>query len=170
MSQYSYSFWERPISVVVLFVELTLYSSSDGMGRLNKCDRCEKGESSIALEHRKRKRFGQRFIFNIRVAKCLCLQNHEAVWLNHASNTTINEWLCKTHQTWMINLHEVVLYVYLPGSWFLSFLASSSAHEQTPDMGSPPCSWFSPPDTADSCHEQMSQHLTAVSMKTDITP
>ena len=70
---------ELHISVVVLFVELTLYSSSDGMGRLNKCDRCEKGESSIALEHRKRKRFGQRFIFNIGVAKCLCLQNNEAV-------------------------------------------------------------------------------------------
>ena len=140
------------------------------MGRLNKYDRCEKGERAIALEHSKRKHVGQRFIFNMGAAKRLCLQNNQAEWLNHTNKTTINEWLCKTHRTRMINLHEVFLYVHLPGSWFLSFLASSSAHEQTPDMVSPPCSWFSPPDTADSCHEQTSQHLTAVSMKTDVTP
>lgn len=63
---------------MVLFVELTLYSNSEGMGRLNKYDRCEKGERAIALEHSKRKHVGQRFIFNMGAAKRLCLQNNQA--------------------------------------------------------------------------------------------
>ena len=59
-------------SVVLVIVEMSSLMQFLRHGRI-ECDGCQKGENSIALEHRRERVLAKGFRFNIRDSKCLCV-------------------------------------------------------------------------------------------------